>query len=151
MDQTLPEKQPLTTVPGPSDSFNMPTTVQAVILSKSQELSSQEIDQKELKTVDEIMTKYSHLIVESKIGILVVKLAREVYFSDSVLQKCTPRGWQDIPALPHTELTALKMTLFHFFPALWRSPESFEKKWIVAQEVIGQCCKTLRKKNALNI
>lgn len=43
------------------------------------------------------------LQTDSKIGNLAVKLAREALFGDRILKCCTPRGWQDIPALSQTE------------------------------------------------
>ena len=42
---------------------------------------------------------------------LSVKLAREAFFGDTVMAKYTPR--QDMPALPHKELSNLKMLLFN--------------------------------------
>ena len=79
-------------------------------------------------------------------GALAVKLAGEVFFGESILQKCTPRSSGNFPALPHDLLSALKMTLFELFPSFWNRPESFEFKWGVAQDSIGQVCRRLRKK-----
>ena len=83
--------------------------------------------------------------MECKIGVLVVKLAREAVFGDNVLKKCTPRGWNSLPALPQVELNLLKTTLFGQFDQFWTSPEEFEKKWAVVQEAIAQAYKRLRK------
>ena len=82
---------------------------------------------------------------------LSVKLAREAFFGDTVMAKCTPRGWKDMPALPHKELSNLKMLLFKTYQSFWTTPEIFEKKWIAAQDGIGQCCKRLRKKSVITL
>ena len=76
---------------------------------------------------------------------LAVKLAREAFFGDSTLKRCTPRGWNDLPALPQAELNQLKATLFAQFPCFWAWPEGFEQKWRIAQESIAQASKRLRK------
>ena len=86
------------------------------------------------------------LQTESKIGVLAVKLARQAFFGDETMKKCTPRGWQDLPALPQSELNTLKVTLYKQFPRYWNCPEEYEKKWVVAQEAIVQACKRLRKR-----
>ena len=116
-------------------------------VKSEKELQSSAINVGELKSPEEIFSKYSNLKTDSKMGALAVKLAREAYFGDAVLIQCTPRGWQDIPALPHTELNQLKAKLFEAFPAFWSSPECFEKRWVIAQDAISQCCKRLRRMN----
>ena len=78
-------------------------------------------------------------------SILAVKLAREAFFGDSTLKRCTPQGWNDLPALPQAELHQLKATLFDQFPRFWASPERFEQKWTICQESIAQASKRLRK------
>ena len=79
-------------------------------------------------------------------GALAIKLAGDVFFGDSILQKCTPHGSGNYTALPHDLLNALKMTFFELFPSFLNRPESFEFKWGVAQDSIAQVCKRLRKK-----
>ena len=71
---------------------------------------------------------YSTLRVESKIGILAVKLAREAIFGDDVLRRCTPRGWNDMPALPQIELNHLKAALFGQFPRFGLAQSSLKLK-----------------------
>jgi hypothetical protein len=43
------------------------------------------------------------------------------------------------------------MTLFEMFPSYWSLPESFEQKWMLAQEAIAQQCKRLRKKKGISL
>ncbi len=70
------------------------------------ELLPSDINRAKLKNIHDVLQKYSTWRVESKIGILAVKLARE--FSNDILKRCTPRGWNDMPALPQMELNHLK-------------------------------------------
>ena len=91
------------------------------------------------------LEKYSDLHAESKIGVLAVKLARQVFFDDNLMKRCTPIGWLNMPALPQAELNMLKVTLFKQFPRYWSCPKEFERKWAVAQEAIAQACKRLRQ------
>ena len=71
-------------------------------------MSSEEIAQSGYKSIPEVLLKYPDLQSECKIGKLAVKLAREAVFGDAVLRRCTPKGWQDMPALPQRELNMLK-------------------------------------------
>ena len=82
------------------------------------------------------MKKYKELRTECKRTILAVKLAREAFFGNGVLKRCTPRGWNELPALPQAELNQLKATLVHHFPWFWTYLEEFEHKWTAAQESI---------------
>ena len=116
------------------------------VSAKYQELAAEEIDRAGLKSIPEVLQKYPDLQTESKIGILAVKLAREALFGDKTLKRCTPRGWQDIPALPQAELNLLKTALWNQFPRYWSCPEEFERRWVVAQDAVAQACKRLRHK-----
>lgn len=128
----------------PSVTTSLPRPI-ATVNAKYIEVSSEEICRQELKTAQEVLQKYPDLHIESKIGVLAVKLARQAFFGDNLLKRCTPRGWQNMPALPQAELNMLKVTLFKQFPRFWSCPEEFEKKWAVAQEAIAQACKRLRQ------
>ena len=90
---------------------------------KFTELPLLEIDKTKLKRVPDILRKYPTLRTECKMSILAVKLAKEAFFGDSILKRCTPRGWNDLPALPQVELNHLKATLFAQFPRFWTCPE----------------------------
>ena len=139
--QEVPTQQ----LPQPVDSpINIPLPI-APRNPRFAELPSSDIDRAKRKNVHDVLKKYSDLRVESKIGILAVKLAREDIFGDDVLRRCTPRGWNDMPALPQIELNHLKAALFGQFPRFWSCPEQFEKLWATAQESLAQACKRLRK------
>ena len=79
----------------------------------------------------------------SNISTLAVKLARQAYFGEDVLAKCTVRGDRGHPGLPNVELQ-LKQTLLAQFPEYCRSPHEFEPLWSTVTASIGQLCKRLR-------
>ena len=60
---------------------------------------------------------------------LGVKLAKEAFFGEDVLARCTVSGYRDLPALPLLELNGLKQALFNQFPNYWHTPEEFERVW----------------------
>ena len=111
------------------------------INSRYSKMNSEEIPGSGLKSIPEVLLKYPDLHSECKIGKLAVKLAQEAVFGDAVLQRCTPKGWQDMPALPQRELNILKTALYKNLPCYWSYPEGFEKKWTITQEAIAQPCK----------
>lgn len=110
-------------------------------------LPSSEIDRSSLTTVDAILSKFSKLRCESKVGTLAVKLAKEALFGDKVLIKCTVMGERGLPGLPAAELMELKKILFREFPHLWASRHEFEALWKTCVDSLGQACKRLRHKN----
>ena len=114
------------------------------VSEKNLELPSEEIVRSGLRSIPEVLQKYPELQTDAKMGVLGVKLAREAFFGDDILKRCTPRGWQDLPALPQGQLFALKTTLWNQFPRYWSCPEAFEKKWVTVQEAVAQACKRLR-------
>ena len=109
---------------------------------------SSNIDKAKLITPEAVLDMFRSLRVESKIGMLAVKLAKQAYFGENVLVHCTVSGCRGLPALPLHELNELKQFLFNQFPRYWNSPEEFEGLWERVGESIGQCCKGLRKKQA---
>ena len=55
-------------------------------------------------------------------------LHQEQYlFGDAVLQRYTPKGWQNMPALLQLELNILKTALYKNLPHYWSCPEGFER------------------------
>ena len=86
-----------------------------------------------LTSLEEASWKYKNMLVENKFSTIAVKLAREVYFGDKTLKKCTPRGHGNFPALPHQKLNALKSALFEWYPKYWGNPKEFEQRWAMAQ------------------
>ena len=111
---------------------------------KYKELSPEDIDRTKLRSIPEVLQKYPELQTDAKMGVLGVKLAREALFGDDIMKRCTPRGWQDLPALPQGKLFVLKTALWNQFPCYWSCPEAFEKKWVTVQEAVAQACKRLR-------
>ena len=116
-----------------------------------QEFIAEDIDTSELISVEDAKWSYRCMLVDSKMSAVAVKLAREVFLGDSVLERCSPRRDGKAPALPHEVLNTLKMTLFEMFPSYWSIPENFEQKWMLAQEAIAQQCKQLRKKKGISL
>jgi hypothetical protein len=96
-------------------------------------------------SASEVIVRYPKLRSPSNSGTLASKLAREAYFGEDVLAKCTISGDRGLPGLPIVELQQLKQTFFIQFPEYWRSPHEFEPLWSTATISIGQLCKTLRK------
>ena len=79
----------------------------AAVNAKYNEMSFEEICRQELKMAQEVLQKYPDLHIESKICILAVKPARQAFFGDNLLKRCTSRGWNNMPALPQAELNML--------------------------------------------
>ena len=73
------------------------------------ELPSTEINEVGLQPIANVLLKYSSLRVERQIGKLDVKLAQEAITGNLVSEQCTPRGWNNLPALPQVELNMLKL------------------------------------------
>ena len=132
----------------PSQPQNAPQCKQILLREATNYLPSSSINTVKLITPEAVLDKYRTLRVESKIGVLAVKLAKEAYFGEDVLVKCTVSGCRSLPALPLFELNELKQFLFNQFPRYWHSPEEFEGLWERVGESVGQCCKGLRKKLA---
>ena len=71
----------------------------APINAKYAELPSTEIERNKLAAIPNVLSKYSGLRTECKIGVLGVKLAWEAIFGDIVMKKCTQRRWNDLHLL----------------------------------------------------
>ena len=85
--------------------------------------------------------------VLSKASTLAVKLAKEAFFGDNVLVRCTVAGGREFPGLPQKEMQELKGVMLRQFPQFWQAPVQFELTWKDCCESIGQACKRLRDKN----
>ena len=108
-------------------------------------MPSSEIQSENLVPVDSVLNKYQSLRKDHTIGKLAVKLAKESFFGDEVLVKCTVMGCRSFPALPTKELNDLKQTVFSLYPRYWSNPIEFESKiWSQCVNSIGQLCKRLR-------
>lgn len=124
--------------PGTDAAKNPPQCTTIKRKDSTSYLSSSDIERSELSNLDTVLAKYRNLRVESKVGMLAVKLAKEALFGEKVLEKCTVGGCRGLPALPLEELNRLKQTLFQQFPNYWATPAEFEVLWEKAVESIGQ-------------
>ncbi len=128
-----------------SDSQNPPTCERIKRKESANYYPSSNVDKTKLKTPEFIIAKYRSLRVESKAGMLAIKLAKGAFSGENVLAECTVSGFRD---LPFEELNSLKQTLFQQFPNYWATLEEFEGVWERATESIGQCAKGVRTKKA---
>ena len=80
---------------------------------------SSAINQQTLVSPEDVIQRYHSLKGVAKASTLAVRLAREAYFGDDVLGKCTVAGFRDDHALPVAELNRLKEKLF---PEYWGNP-----------------------------
>lgn len=104
---------------------------------------SAEIKKNKLVPVESVISKYSKMKTESKVGTLAV---RQSFFGDDIMKRCTVQGVREFPGLPSIELGQLKQTIFKLFPQYWRNPSEFENVWSTCVESVGQACKRLRSK-----
>ena len=87
---------------------------------------------------DLVVEKYIGLKTPAMMSRLAVKLARESFFGEEVMEQCTSQ------VLPKTELCNLKLYLVQLFPSL--SKPEFEGYWKTCVTSIGQACKGIRTK-----
>ena len=149
LPQPLPQPLPQSPLQPNVQSQLQPSTPKCIPLQSKVNtncLPSSQIDKTKLKPAEEVVAKYRTLRGESKAGKLAVRLAKESFFGEDVLAKCTVGGRRDLPALPVDELNELKQTMFLQFPNYWPTPQEFEGVWSTITEAIGQAAKGLRKK-----
>ena len=91
---------------------------------------------------DLVVEKYYKLKIPSKMSTLAVKLARESFFGDELMAKCTVKGTREFGPLPEAELLKLKWFLSQLFPIY--AKHDFEEAWKSCVNSIGQACKNLR-------
>ena len=108
-------------------------------------LPSTAICKEALMPTSQAFAKHHKLLVVSKAPTLATKLARDAYFGEGVLRRCTVMGCREQPGLPIQELNDLKQTMFSKFPQYWQNPVEFEDLWSQCVDGIGQLCKRLRK------
>lgn len=77
-------------------------------------LPSSSIDRTKLVPTEVVIDKNQSMICESKVSALALKLARESFFGEDVVVRCTV-GDHELPALPQHELDLLKGQII--FPA----------------------------------
>ena len=79
---------------------------------------------------------------------MAMTLAREVYFGEEVMGRCTAKGYGNKPGLPIQELKALKEDMRNLYPQYLNNAVAFEEKWTKCLDSISQACKRARKKQA---
>ena len=133
--------------PEPAHHQTLPQPLPPVRQNTARCLDSCEIKQEMLRPVDEVLLLNAKYRVLSKASTLAVKLAKEAFFGDNVLVRCTVAGSREFPGLPHKEMQELKGVMLRQFPQFWQTPVQFELTWKDCCESIGQACKRLRDKN----
>ena len=106
-----------------------------------------------LSSPEEVMQKYQHkLLRQGKIGELSVKLAKEAYFGEDIMRRCTVMGQRERPGLPPQILSELKKFLFGLdkFRDCWTDPALFEGHWAKCVDSINHACKSLRERQHIN-
>ena len=104
-------------------------------------LPSSEIDKSNLIGADFILRSKAK---SCKPGTLAQLLARESFFGEALMARCTPGGTKDLPALPKQEMFELKKTVFSAFPEY--TMEMFESEWrSKCWPAIEQACGHLRR------
>ena len=132
--------------PATSESVNMHSADQDPLPLSHQysnrPLPSTEIERSNLISVDYVLRRSKGK--SSKPGTLTQMLARDSFFGESLMARCTPRGTKDLPALPKKEMCELKKTVFQAFPNY--SAEAFETEWkSKCWPAIEQACGRLRR------
>ena len=145
---TMPSRHSLPAPPCDTDALPSCLPLPA-LLCDTDALPSEEVPKDKLATPQAVLQKYRKLRGDALAGSLAVKLAREAYFGQDVMRKCTVRGSRGLPGLPSTELCQLKQTIFSVFPQYWPNPVEFEPVWVKCSAAIGQACKAIRCKSPL--
>ena len=103
-----------------------------------------------MSTIGDVVQKYSDFAgKKGRMATMAVVLAREVFFGEELMSKCTTKGYGDRPRLPVTELIKLKKEIYRLYPNFWNNPVAFEERWTKCCEAISQACKRARRKEAM--
>ena len=104
-------------------------------------LPSSVINQQKLISASDVIAKHPKLRCSSKVGTMAVKLAKDAFFGEEVMARCTVAGERELPGLLTDELQRLKHTIFMLFSEYWNSLQEFKSQWRVCTDVIVQACK----------
>lgn len=103
--------------------------------------------QEMLITPTQVVLKYKALQVPSKFPKLAVKLAREAYFGENMMNSCTVRGTRGQKPLPADGLESMKSFLRCLsVPKIFTTQVDFEECWKACLISVGQACKNSRLK-----
>ena len=114
-------------------------------------LPSSAINKKKLLPPKTVIRNNPSLMCPSKVPTLALKLAKESFFGEEVMGRCTFAGSRDLPALPSAEKQHLKHLLLSLFPQYWRTPHEFEPVWTACINSIGQGCNHIRRSGKVSI
>ena len=101
--QPPPTTQPIQTPVSPLGLVTAPT-LPLPLKRKAVVLESAAINKSTLQPVESVMEKYRKLKTVGSAGTLAVKLAKESFFGEEVLARCTVYGAREQPGLPIEEL-----------------------------------------------
>jgi len=102
-------------------------------------------DNDQLLPVEEVLSRYKHLIKKKSFGNLTCKLAQFSIFGEDLLRQRTPlgKGRDNLPALPEERMARLKEVLLE---VMGYRAEEMEKQWKNCVRSLEHLCKRLRKK-----
>ena len=93
----------------------------------------------------DVVDKYPYFLKRSKLSRLTVRLAKESFFGEDIMERCTVAGAGPHHALPPTVLTDLKNFMRDLAcPHYVNTRASFEIFWKNCLISLGQACKALR-------
>ena len=78
-------------------------------------------------------------------GTLTNILARECFFGEDVMSKCTTHGYGGKPGLLYSELMELKNVIRRSYPKYHYAAHDFELAWSKCAEALSQGCNRLRR------
>lgn len=107
------------------------------------------IDKSTLIDPQDVVEKYRVYLKRSRLTRLAVRLAKEAYFGEKVMEKCTVQGIRHYNALPRSELNDLKKFMLDLsLPRFVDTRGAFEILWKDCVISIGQACKNLRDQSS---
>ena len=138
-----PTTQPLTSLttssPGPSQQL----VPQQQPPSKKLTVPMPIPDYMPIKTAEEVFAKYDKFLTSDMIGRVAVKLARNTFFGEKVLQGSSIGGTEDTRPLDPNKMREMRAVIRKKFPTV--SPTEFELLWGKCVDSISRLCTYCRK------
>ena len=127
---------PCSNIPAPPEQLLVaPKALEICNVNPDNSLPTSIIQTEKLADVKAVLTKYRKLKTVYKASTLAVKLAKEVFFGEDIMEQCTVAGTRDHPGLPFDKLQELKQTVFEQFLQFWQTLFEFEDIWILVSKV----------------
>ena len=104
-----------------------------------------------LRDPDKVAHMNPKLLALSSFSRLAVRLAREAYFGQTLMNKCTVHSYKDLPALPIDSLLQLKKKILSQQPQFLTTPVEFESYWKTAVDALNHAMAKQRSKCIVNI